>query len=39
MIIDYAHNVPGMQMLGDFVDKTAERWTPPTTSATCPGSG
>ncbi|HZA72232.1 MAG TPA: cyanophycin synthetase [Propionibacteriaceae bacterium] len=24
VIIDYAHNVPGLQMLGDFVDKTAE---------------
>jgi cyanophycin synthetase len=23
VIIDYAHNVPGLQMLGDFVDKTA----------------
>ena len=24
VIIDYAHNVPGMAMLGDFVDKTAD---------------
>ena len=24
VIIDYAHNVPGLAMLGDFVDKTAE---------------
>ena len=24
VIVDYAHNVPGMQMLGDFVDKTAD---------------
>ena len=24
VIIDYAHNVPGLQMLGDFVDKTAD---------------
>ena len=24
VIVDYAHNVPGMRMLGDFVDKTAE---------------
>jgi len=24
VIIDYCHNAPGMKMLGDFVDKTAE---------------
>ena len=24
VIVDYAHNVPGMAMLGDFVDKTAD---------------
>ncbi len=24
VIVDYAHNVPGLMMLGDFVDKTAD---------------
>ena len=24
VIIDYAHNVPGLRMLGDFVDKTGD---------------
>jgi cyanophycin synthetase len=25
VIVDYCHNAPGMRMLGDFVDKTAEQ--------------